>query len=164
MFIECRHIKPSGLKCKSPAVRNTPFCYFHTSLDRSRNPSASNNKEPLHLPSLEDATGVQLALQEILNALGSSRIDPQRAGIYLRGLQIAMSLAAKPEPDSRTQSVRILTCDEQGNPLAPEETRCEPPQDCPACEGRDRCQMYFFSRLKAEALKAEVEEPEDAQD
>jgi hypothetical protein len=63
MFVECRHIKPSGIQCKSPALRGTPYCYFHTNLYRSRNPSSANDKDPITLPSLEDIHGVQIALQ-----------------------------------------------------------------------------------------------------
>ena len=30
MFKECRFIKANGLKCQSPALRGSPFCYFHS--------------------------------------------------------------------------------------------------------------------------------------
>ena len=142
MFIECRHIKPSGLKCKSPAVRKTPYCYFHTGLYRSRNPSLSDAREPIIFPSLEDPTGVQIALQQVLGALGSSRIDPRRASLYLRGLEIAGRLAAKPPSDSPGESVRDLSCDQNGDPLALEKTTCEPPEDCLKCGQRDQCKDF----------------------
>ena len=29
MYQACRHIKPSGLRLKSPAMREHLFCYFH---------------------------------------------------------------------------------------------------------------------------------------
>ncbi len=29
MYKECRFVKPNGLKCGSPALRGSPFCYFH---------------------------------------------------------------------------------------------------------------------------------------
>lgn len=165
MFIECRHIKPSGLKCKSPAVRNTPYCYFHTGLYRSRNPSLSDVKEPITLPSLEDATGVQIALQQVLSALGSSRIDPRRAGLYLRGLEIAGRLAAKPSSESPGKPERDLCCDHNGDPLALEKTTCEPPHDCLECRLRDHCEQFEdyedeVERLEQSAADA-AEESED---
>ncbi len=30
MVLECRHIKLSGGKCGSPALRGKPYCYFHS--------------------------------------------------------------------------------------------------------------------------------------
>jgi hypothetical protein len=32
MFVECRHIMPRGAKCKAPALRGRPYCYFHDKL------------------------------------------------------------------------------------------------------------------------------------
>ena len=32
MTPECRHIKTSGGKCGSPALRGQPYCYFHSRL------------------------------------------------------------------------------------------------------------------------------------
>ncbi len=29
----CRHIRPSGRRCQSPALRNKPFCYYHESVN-----------------------------------------------------------------------------------------------------------------------------------
>ncbi len=26
----CRHIRTNGLRCKSPALTEAPYCYFHT--------------------------------------------------------------------------------------------------------------------------------------
>jgi hypothetical protein len=157
MFVECRHVKPGGIKCKSPAVRNTPYCYFHTGLYRSRNPSSTNDKEPILLPSLEDPAGVQIALQQILGALGSSRIDPRRAGLYLRGLQIATRLVAMPASSSSEEPVRDLCCDDNGAPLASEKTTCEPPEDCLECKQRDQCKNFEIYEDEVEELENEEE-------
>ena len=32
MHSECRHIMPSGKKCRGAALRGTPYCYFHNRL------------------------------------------------------------------------------------------------------------------------------------
>ncbi|MGA9585464.1 MAG: hypothetical protein WBQ95_09065 [Terracidiphilus sp.] len=165
MFNECRHIKPNGIKCKSPALRSTPYCYFHTGLYRSRNPSSTNDKEPIILPSLEDCTGVQIALQQVLGALGSSRIDPRCAGLYLRGLQIAARLANMPASNSSEEFVRDLNYENNGDSLAPEKIACEPPQDCLGCDQREQCEIFEdyedeVEQLEESAAEAE-EEPED---
>jgi hypothetical protein len=33
----CRHIRPSGRRCQTPAVRNRALCYFHQSLTEKHN-------------------------------------------------------------------------------------------------------------------------------
>lgn len=158
MFIECRHIKPSGLKCKSPAVRKTFYCYFHTGLYRSRNPSVTDDKQPINLPSLEDFNGVQIALHQVLGALSSSRIDPRRAGLFLRGLRIAAELAAKSASNSEGESVRDITCDNDGAPLALEESACEPPEDCLTCDKRDKCGDFEDYEDEVQRLEEAAEE------
>ena len=142
MFAECRHIQPTGYKCRAAALRGTPYCYFHTSLYQARNPSATDSNDPISLPSIEDHRGVQIALQQVLGALGSSRLDPRRAGLYIRGLQLAIRLATTRFVAPPQYSVRDLVCQNNGDSLAPETNTCEPPEDCLKCLGRDECENF----------------------
>ena len=142
MFKECRHIMPSGAKCKSPALRDMYFCYFHTSLHRFGEAARRPDNEPLQIPALEDSSAVQLALTQVLDALGSSRLDPRRAGLFLYGLQIASQLAARPSDRSACDSVRSLCYEGDGETLAPEKTECEPPEDCANCPKTADCDIY----------------------
>ena len=142
MFVECRHIKPSGRKCKSPALRSTSFCFFHTGLYHSRKHAETGVNQPIALPSLEDFKGVQIALHQVLGALSSSRIDPQRASLFLRGLRLAAGLASKFDFDSPSKLVRDVTRDDNGNSLASERTICEPPEDCLTCPDREECAIF----------------------
>lgn len=89
MYQECRHIKTNGLRCESPALRGTPFCYFHTRLHRPVSPGQTHIWDDVKIPFLQDQASVQIALTEILGALLSSRLDPPRARLCLYGLQIA---------------------------------------------------------------------------
>lgn len=89
MYLECRHILPSGVRCKSPALRGMSFCYHHESLRRFSSLNSSPEKQPLQLPSIEEPRGIQIALAQILAALASGRIEPRRASLMLYGLQIA---------------------------------------------------------------------------
>ena len=111
MFKECRHIKANGLKCQSPAMRGSPFCYFHarvrvyvparkpgvpgdTSSPLGRQPSAG---ETFELPPLKNSADIHAALHAIMNALANSRIKPSAAGKLLYGLQLAQkSLESRP--------------------------------------------------------------------
>jgi len=66
---------PRGAKCKSPALRGKPCCYYHDNLRRYEQDGQRVEREPLFLPSLEDISGIQMAVTQILAALGSGRID-----------------------------------------------------------------------------------------
>ncbi|MGB6744304.1 MAG: hypothetical protein WBE38_11715 [Terracidiphilus sp.] len=126
MFIECRHILPRGTKCKSPALHGGVFCYFHDRLQRFEQDGQRDEREPLFLPSLEDACGIQMAITQILAALGSGRLENRQAGLYLYGLQLATQLLAQlPEP-SPLEMVRTLTTGADGNSIAAEETPFAP--------------------------------------
>lgn len=127
MFIECRHILPRGTKCKSPALRGRVYCYFHDRLQRFEQDGQRDTSEPLFLPSLEDARGIQMAISQILAALGSGRLDNRKAGLYLYGLQLATQLLTQlPEP-SPQEMVHTLTVGADGNYIAAEETPFAPP-------------------------------------
>jgi len=89
MVPECRFIKANGLKCQSPALRGSAFCYFHARL-RPVAPRRLRNKEQLlKLPSLTHAAAFLPAINEILQGLASNNISPRRAGSLLYALQMA---------------------------------------------------------------------------
>ena len=90
MFKECRFIKANGLKCGSPALRGSPFCYFHARTRvvvprRRRRP----NEEPVNLPALSDPSGVLAVLNQVLQQVASNNMSPRRAGSLLYALQLA---------------------------------------------------------------------------
>jgi hypothetical protein len=147
MFIECRHILPRGTKCKSPALRGKVYCYFHDRLQRFEQDGQRDASEPLLLPSLEDARGIQMAISQILAALGSGRLESRKAGLYLYGLQLATQLLAQlPEP-SPQEMVRTVTTGADGNYIAAEETPQET-QFVPLIEGHDRVDTRAGEKLQ----------------
>ncbi len=125
MYPECRHIMPSGRKCTSPALRSQAFCYYHTRVHRLQvRPSRSAGEpaeENLVFPVIEDRCSMQLALAQVLNALGSSRLDPRRAGLLLYGLQIASQNVDRDEAILPRNAVKIVTYTEDGEETGPEE-------------------------------------------
>jgi hypothetical protein len=135
MYHECRHIMPSGSKCKSPALHESAFCYYHVNLRKSAAPKGTFDS--IKLPPLEDSCGLRIALNEVLYAVVHQRIDSKRAGLLLYGLQIAAQLNARrtdvPNP------VRELCHDSDGNTLAPEEAAHEAADDCHNCPRGEQC-------------------------
>lgn len=102
--LQCRHIRPDGRRCGSPALRAGHFCYHHDLTRRTgpRQPqvnsarAAKSNTFSLPTPAdLSERSGLQLAVGQILHKIAHNEIDPRRAGLLLYGLQIASSLLPK---------------------------------------------------------------------
>lgn len=120
MVPECRHIKTSGGKCGSPALRDKPYCYFHTRL-RERAARPPSPYLAIDLPTtLEDRGSIQLALSEIVCAIADNRLDNRRAGMLLYALQIASSNAKYQEEIVSTNSVEETVLTEKGDEIAAE--------------------------------------------
>ena len=96
MVSECRHVKTNGLKCQSPAMRGSQFCYFH-SRTRIYAPRPRSRDKVLKLPPLQNSASISAALNEIMQALARGTIDTKRAGSLLYALQMAQqNLPAAP--------------------------------------------------------------------
>jgi hypothetical protein len=110
MYKECRFIKANGLKCQSPALRGSPFCYFHsrTRVLVPRRP----REESVNLPVVRDSSGVLAAINEILQALASNSISPKRAGSLLYALQMA-------RPNLQTTPLDVDDCIPQSTDHSP---------------------------------------------
>ena len=160
MFIECRHILTSGHKCKSPALRGQAYCYFHTANRRFATTSTAA-VDPLLIPNIEDAAGVQLAINQVFRGLASRRIDRRQAGVYFYGLQIAARLARKSD-EKPTETVRETCEDAEGQTLAPEKSTCEPPADCLTCRRRTFCEDFEFWESDVEELEQRLEAEREA--
>ena len=140
MYQLCRHIKTNGLRCQSPALLGTAFCYFHA---RTHAMAAPNyiKFDDLKLPLLEDSASIQVAILKITAALLSSRIDARHAGLLLYAVQIASQNIDRDSERKNSEIVRSMTVTDEGDELAPEKEICEP-SDCASCNRRDSCEDY----------------------
>ena len=83
----CTHIKVTGVRCGSPALRGEQFCYFHQRMLRTvKGPPATRVH---HAALLEDEESIQASLIEIVNALLRGTIELKRAELILRALNTA---------------------------------------------------------------------------
>ncbi len=94
--LSCHHVKEDGTYCGSPALRDRKYCYYHLiqrgrRLRRARALRDQVNYR-LDLPPLEDLASVQVALSEVIQALGSGQLDQRTGGKMLYGIQQAVSL------------------------------------------------------------------------
>jgi hypothetical protein len=84
----CTHVKVTGLRCGSPALREEKFCYFHQRMIRGVPTPKSARIHPIAL--IENEEAIQVALMETINAIVRNTIDMQRANLILRALNIAV--------------------------------------------------------------------------
>src|ERR1039457_3559729 len=139
MFQECRHIMPSGLRCHSPALRDefllllplepSPLHRAKRNVRRSV-PSTSHTRRLKRRP---DRAHPWPQCARLI----PTRFTPRRTSA-LR-LQIAAQITARPSVLKPSDSVRSVCHEGDGDVLAPENTVCEPPADCPNCLKRDTC-------------------------
>ena len=83
----CTHIKVTGVRCGSPALRGEQFCYFHQRMLRTIKSPASRVH---HSALLEDEESIQASLMEVVNALLRGTIELKRAELILRALNTAV--------------------------------------------------------------------------
>jgi hypothetical protein len=92
----CRHVKEDGIYCGSPALQDRKYCHHHLIARgrRLRRARALREQVPyrMELPALEDLTAVQVALSEIVQALGSGQLDHRAAGKMLYAIQQTTSV------------------------------------------------------------------------
>jgi cell pole-organizing protein PopZ len=96
----CTHIKPSGHRCGSPALRGEIFCYFHQRMIRGVRTPPKSRVHPIAI--LDDPKSIQASLMEIINALVRNTIDYHRAQLILRALHMAAKNARRANFDTLT--------------------------------------------------------------
>ena len=104
MFQTCHHVMPSGLRCQSPAMRGTAFCYFHGR--RASPPKSSPAEAHIEIPATLDRAGIPQALRRVMNALANNQIRSRRASILFYGLQMAIDHPDAPRPRACSNAVQ----------------------------------------------------------
>lgn len=133
MYHECRHIMPRGTKCKSPSLRGKYYCFYHEKLHIYTQDGSRADKAPLALPSIEDASGIQLALMQIMGSIATRRLDARQAGSLLYALQIGIQALDRVPQTPPEELVEMTYCDGIGADIGIEQTRCEPYDGCATC-------------------------------
>ncbi len=166
MYKGCRHIKASGLPCKSRALAGANFCYFHS---RFHNPVAGTESgplesEPLKLPVLEDLASIPIAVARISEALIAGRIDVKVSAQLFWGLKLA-SLAIAGRNEWQPYSVECVTKSSEGDELAPSQIYCVREDDCYGCKDSKTCieSLYYVDPHEFED-EFEDDEDDDGQD
>jgi len=91
----CEHIKTNGQRCGSPAIKDTPLCYFHGEARKQRESEAA--AKAADLPVLEDMHSLQLAVMRVCGLLASKAIEEKTARVLFDGLRLAQKTLAEHE-------------------------------------------------------------------
>jgi hypothetical protein len=79
---QCEHIRISGQRCGSPALRGEKHCYFH---DHVHHPLRNG----CHVPIPEDAASIQIGLGHVIRCLEAMPETPKTYALMLYALQTA---------------------------------------------------------------------------
>ncbi len=87
---QCNFFHPTGLRCGSPALRDSDFCHWHQEIAYVHHVYLKSPPSPfIDLPALDSPEAVQLAVMTVTQALLDNRIKEKRAGLLLYAIQIA---------------------------------------------------------------------------
>ncbi len=141
MIPVCRHIKPNGARCQSPALADAPYCYHHDRLHRALATRRSGKKNKLVLHPLENRVSVFMALSDVLRSFAACQIDECKAARLIQGLRIAGQLAPSTSEWVAEDAVEYLDFTQSGEELAPKLTFCTSDDRCDNCPRRDDCDL-----------------------
>jgi hypothetical protein len=99
----CTHIKVTGVRCGSPALRGEQFCYFHQRMMRGVPTPPQARLHPVAL--IENEEAIQASLMEVINAIARNTIDLRRADLMLKALHIAVKNSRRVQFDFRSSSI-----------------------------------------------------------
>lgn len=74
----CTRVRPNGLACTQPALRQHRFCRFHDPMRRLA----------IRFTVLEDAPSLHVACSEVVTALLANKIDKDTARLCFQGLRL----------------------------------------------------------------------------
>jgi len=145
MYMECRHIKPSGLRCKSPALQGGIFCFYHSNIHV--NPADPDVKYAnIELPTPEDARAIQLSVARINQAVITGLLDLKKAASLLQGLKIAAHFIDPKAFFFEHDTVQSAEQSSDGARLAPGNYVCDDDEDCDDCPYTELCPRCIHPR------------------
>ncbi|MGA2745970.1 MAG: hypothetical protein ABSE44_14835 [Candidatus Sulfotelmatobacter sp.] len=119
----CTHIKVTGVRCGSPALRGEQFCYFHQRMLRT----VTVPRSRLHpVAMLENEEAIQASIMEVVNALIRGTIELRRGELILRALNAAVRNARRVRFDNDSKMVTQVP-DYAEPPARAETTHVETP-------------------------------------
>ena len=115
----CHHVLANGALCQAAPLRNRGYCRFHLQHIGRRMKAArsrARHQPPLlKLPLLEDLYSVQIAINQVTEALTYREIDPQYGRLLTTVLRLAMQNLKSLQALERSSPFEMATATE-GSP------------------------------------------------
>jgi len=123
--VQCEHIRISGQRCGSPALRGEARCYFHNTV---RNPYGG-------IPMPEDAASIQIGLNRVIRNLEAEPPSSKNYALMLYALQTASANLKHVREEAAIVAETIAESQKTKEPslleLMKRELELEdPPEDC----------------------------------
>jgi len=95
---QCHHIKTTGRRCGSPAVRGARYCFYHLGarkclsnphgmfVERGLMGLAAPPVLEMPIPFLDDPAAIQIAYMQVLYGITTRRLDLRQARLVLNAL------------------------------------------------------------------------------
>jgi hypothetical protein len=137
---ECRYIMTGGEKCHSIALRGTKLCHLHTQLKRAIDQAAAADSDDafIQFNFPDNMIGVQLAVYQVLNALGRKTVELKRANCMLHALKILAGTLHRTRVPIPFYSVECVS-NEDGMDLGPQCETHRRPDSCDGCVKKPSC-------------------------
>ena len=113
----CSHIKVTGHRCGSPALRDEDLCYFHARLIGRIRARIDNAISPM--AQLENGEAVQVSLMAVIDSILKGTIELKRAQLIVRALSIAQRNARYTRFESCASDMVRRVPEETALPTAP---------------------------------------------
>jgi hypothetical protein len=154
-----------GDKCHAIALRDKPYCYYHMRLHRNMhadNKPSKAKEKTFEFAFPDSRTAIQLALYQVLSALGSSKIDLKRATAIIYNLQIASQNVPRSVETIPSLPVVCVSETPDGDEVGPDCMSFELPGSCADCTSQDQgCPMCDESELRMLAIAHGVDKDEE---
>jgi hypothetical protein len=140
----CMFVKPDGLRCGSPRLKNGELCYTHQRMERSRSVR-------LRMPPLEDANSIQVAIMEVNRGLLDQQIGIKEAALLHYSLRTAAA------------NLRRVTFHKASEEMVLEDTPAKTEEKAAPEDTAERYQKYRYETIDPD-LRARLMEIGDEVD
>jgi hypothetical protein len=129
--MQCRYLKPDGVRCIKPALNNEFYC-FHHGRDRRHTRNTRFSPAIIQIPLLDNRAAIQVVLTDIARGLAAGTLDLRTAHAMTHVLRLASLQLPRPRPESALgaaapapaqllpEPVDEITLTPEGDELGPE--------------------------------------------
>ena len=97
--MQCRYLKPDGVRCTKPALNREFYC-FHHGRDRRHTRNALFSPAIIQVPLLDNRAAIQVVLTDIARSLAAGTLDLRISHAMIHALRLAAAQLPRPQSES----------------------------------------------------------------